>query len=292
MPTAEKNPEVSNTDSSAIKKKTSTSKSKSNSAGRPVGYTPLLPFSSGKLCKGLAEQAFKEFVKVNELCESQKATSDDLKDLLVRQSVAGLEIRKAASIVWLTQGMLLENLFLKVKSEKQNWQAYFREHLEKPLDLSIRSSEHQRKMYRDWKVATSKDPEGTQRSLEECEQVNQLAGHLKKHAKGEDPFAMALPSEKPTMVADESSKKRQAKLKQVQKLADELGDLGYPADVVQLANELHAAMSASTIDSSVVTATENETIDVDVTVTEDPEKALEDAIGDHLEAAAAPTVAA
>ena len=134
--------------------------------GRPAGYSPILPFTTGKLCKGLAENAFKEFVKLNELCESGKATSEDLTKLLIKQSVAGLEVRKAASLVWLTQGMLLHNLKDSIKADGKNWMDYFDQELSGPLNLSPRSEQLQRKMFTDWQQATRSSPEHTKRALE------------------------------------------------------------------------------------------------------------------------------
>ena len=251
---------------------------KKPSGGRPVGYSPQLPFTTGKLCKGLAENAFKEFVKLNELCESGKASSQDLTGLLKKQAVAGLEVRKAASLVWLTQGMLLHALKDCLKTEGKPWMDYFDAELSGPLNLSPRSEQLQRKMFTDWQAATSQMPEHTARALEECEQVNDLAGKLKKLSAGRDPWQDAPDSEKPSLV-DESAKKRQAKLKQVQKLADELGDLGYPTDVVQMVNELFEAMQAATIDVGAVQATE--TINV---VGDDPDSILGDAIAMEMAA--------
>lgn len=249
--------------------------------GRPAGYSPMLPFTTGKVVKGLAENAFKEFTKLNELCLSGKATTDDLTSLLKKQSLAGLEVRKAASLVWLTQGMLLHTLKDKVKSDGGQWMEFFDEHLSHPLNLSPRSEQLQRKMFTDWQQATAELPAQTARALEECEQINDLAGHLKKLSAGRDPWVAAPESETPTLV-DESAKKRQAKLKQVKKLADELGDLGYPLDVVQMVNELFDAMQAATIDVATVQATE--TIDV---VIDEPHDVLADAIGAQLESIAA-----
>ena len=258
---------------------TKTSKpAKKSSGGRPAGYSPQLPFTTGKLCKGLAENAFNEFVKLNELCESGKASSKDLTGLLKKQAVAGLEVRKAASLVWLTQGMLLHALKDCLKTEGKSWMDYFDAELSGPLNLSPRSEQLQRKMFTDWQAATSQMPEHTARALEECEQVNDLAGKLKKLSTGRDPWQDAPDSEKPSLV-DESAKKRQAKLKQVQKLADELGDLGYPTDVVQMVNELFEAMQAATIDVGAVQATE--TINV---VVDDPDSILGDAIAMEMAA--------
>ena len=249
--------------------------------GRPAGYSPMLPFSTTKTVKGLAESAFKEFKALGDRCSSGDTTSDELVDLLTKQADACLEVRKTASLMWLTQGMLLHTLKDKVKSDGGQWMTFFDEHLSHPLNLSPRSEQLQRKMYTDWYQSMSVLPEQTARALQECEQVNDLAGHLKKLSAGRDPWDAAPESETPTLV-DESAKKRQAKLKQVKKLADELGDLGYPLDVVQIVNELFDAMQAATIDVGAVQATE--TIDV---VIEEPHDVLADAIGSQLESMAA-----
>ena len=248
--------------------------------GRPVGYTPILPFSTTKTVKGMAENSFKEFKAVGEFCNNDP-TSDELVVMLGKQADACLEVRKTASLMWLTQGLLLHTLKNKVKSDGGDWMPFFNEHLSGPLNLSERSEQLQRKMYTDWLQSMSVLPSQTARALEECEQVNDLAGKLKKLSAGRDPWVDAPESEPPTLV-DESAKKRQSKLKQVKKLADELGDLGYPLDVVQIVNELFDAMQAATIDVGAVQATE--TIDV---VIEEPHDVLADAIGSQLESMAA-----
>ena len=253
---------------------------KPKSGGRPAGYSPSLPFTTSKLCKGLAEGAFKEFVTVNQLIESGKVTDEQLTAMLKKQAVAGLEVRKAASLVWLTQGMLLHSLKESLKASGTPWMQYFDEKLAGPLNLSPRSEQLQRKMFTDWQAATAQLPAQATRALEECEQVNDLAGKLKKLSTGRDPWAEPPAEEKATLV-DESAKRRQTKLKQVKKLADELGDLGYPSDIVHMVNELFDAMQAATIDVGAVTATE--TIDVEV----DEPESLADAIGNALETAAA-----
>jgi hypothetical protein len=260
--------------------KTSKTVKAKSGGGRPAGYSPKLPFTTGKLCKGLAENAFKEFVTLNELCESGKATSDDLTNLLKKQAVAGLEVRKAASLVWLTQGMLLHTLKDSLKASGTPWMQYFDENLAVPLNLSPRSEQLQRKMFTDWQAATAQLPAQATRALEECEQVNDLAGKLKKLSAGRDPWAEP-PAEESATLVDESAKRRQTKLRQVKKLADELGDLGYPSDIIHMVNELFDAMQAATVDVGAVTATE--TIDV---VVDEPES-LADAIGNALETAAA-----
>ena len=192
--------------------KTSKTVKPKTGGGRPVGYSPSLPFTTSKLCKGLAESAFKEFVTVNQLIESGKVTDEQLTAMLKKQAVAGLEVRKAASLVWLTQGMLLHTLKESVKASGAKWGDYFKENLSGPLNLSPRSEEMQRKMFTDWQAATAAMPEHTHRALEECEQVNDLAGKLKKLSTGRDPWSPE--SEKATVV-DESAKRRQTKLRQV-----------------------------------------------------------------------------
>ena len=195
--------------------------SKPKAGGRPAGYTPMLPFTTGKLVKGVADNAKKEFVKLEELCRSGKASSDDLSKLLLKQAPSCVEVRKAACIVWLTQGMLLHNLKEQVMAEGLPWMPYFKENLSGPLALSERSEQLQRKMFTDWDQATSVLPEQTARALEECEQVNDLAGKLKKLSNSQDPWKDAPPAETATLV-DEASKRRQKWMKQLERMAVEM----------------------------------------------------------------------
>ena len=228
--------------------------------GRPAGYSPSLPFTTGKLCKGLADNAFKEFVKLNELCESGKATSEDLTNLLIKQSVAGLEVRKAASLVWLTQGMLLHNLKDSIKADGKNWMDYFDQQLSGPLNLSPRSEQLQRKMFTDWQQATSSMPEHTARALEECEQVNDLAGKLKVLSAGRDPWAPS--EESPTLEVDKSTKERQAFQRGIEKLLEQGKKAGYPASTLGLLNDALDDFQLYSVDAVAVANSDVETVDV------------------------------
>jgi len=257
---------------------------KPNTGGRPVGYSPQLPFTTGKLCKGLAENAFKEFVKLNELCESGKATSEDLTHLLIKQSVAGLEVRKAASLVWLTQGMLLHALKESVKEDGKNWMDYFDQELSGPLNLSPRSEQLQRKMFTDWQQATSAMPEQTAKALEECEQVNDLASKLKKLSAGRDPWATT--DETPTLEVDKSTKERQAFQRSIEKLIEQGKKAGYPPSTLGLLNDAFDDFQTYSVDAVAVTNSNVQTVDVE-DISDDPDDLLESAISDHLEAAAA-----
>jgi len=257
---------------------------KPKAGGRPAGYSPILPFTTGKLCKGLAENAFKEFVKLNELCESGKATSEDLTNLLIKQSVAGLEVRKAASLVWLTQGMLLHNLKDSIKADGKNWMDYFDQQLSGPLNLSPRSEQLQRKMFTDWQQATSSMPEHTARALEECEQVNDLAGKLKKLSAGRDPWATT--DESPTLEVDKSTKERQAFQRGIEKLLEQGKKAGYPASTLGLLNDALDDFQLYSVDAVAVANSDVQTVDVQ-DISDDPDDLLESAISDQLEAAAA-----
>jgi hypothetical protein len=244
------------------------SKLAKSSGGRPVGYSPQLPFTTGKLVKGLAENAFKEFVKLNELCESGKATVDDLTDMLKKQATAGLEVRKAASLVWLTQGMLLHFTKQAIQSEGTAWMEFFDEELSGPLRLSPRSEQLQRKMFTDWQVATKALPAQTDRALEECEQVNDLAGKLKKLSAGRDPWEGAVDSDEPTLTVDKSTKERQAFQNAIEKLVEKGQKLGYPASTLGLLNDALDDFQTYSVDAVQVAATETATV-VDVTDLDD-----------------------
>lgn len=237
-----------------------------SAGGRPAGYSPQLPFTTGKLCKGLAENAFKEFVKLNELCESGKATSDDLTNLLKKQAVAGLEVRKAASLVWLTQGMLLHALKESIKADGKNWMTYFQEELQGPLNLSPRSEQLQRKMFTDWQQATKALPAQTERALEECEQVNDLAGKLKKLSAGRDPWEGAAEPETPTLV-DDTTKRRQRWMKQLESMAVAMVKDEVPSFIISAVNEALEGLQTTTIDAGKVDTmdvAEADAVDVDV----------------------------
>ena len=281
---------------SAITESTSTKPAKPKKAGggRPVGYTPQLPFTTGKLVKGLAENAFKEFVKLNELCESGKANADDLTTLLKKQSVAGLEVRKAASLVWLTQGMLLHTLKSTIKAEGKGWMDYFETHLAGPLDLSPRSEQLQRKMFTDWQQATAVMPDHAAKALEECEQVNDLAGKLKKLSTGRDPWAEADATE-PTYTVDKSTKERQSFQDAIEKLIEKGKKLGYPATTLGLLNDALDDFSTYSVDAVQVSVSEGDdfnervkaslkakTPSIDLSFTEVDDD-LETMIGDQLE---------
>lgn len=249
-----------NTEQAITTSKTS-SKVKKAGGGRPAGYSPQLPFTTGKLVKGLAENAFKEFVKLNELCESGKASTDDLTTLLKKQAVAGLEVRKAASLVWLTQGMLLHTLKDKVKAEGGSWMPFFDDNLAAPLNLSPRSEQLQRKMFTDWQAATAALPEQTARALEECEQVNDLAGKLKKLSSGRDPWENAPPEETPTLV-DETAKRRQKWMRQLEAMAVAMVKDEVPSFITDAVNAALDGLQTTTINAGVIES--YETVDIDV----------------------------
>lgn len=269
-------------DDVAITTKKTSNTTKPKAGGRPAGYTPSLPFTTSKLCKGLAEGAFKEFVTVNQLIESGKVTDEQLTAMLKKQAIAGLEVRKAASLVWLTQGMLLHTLKVSVKASGASWGNYFKENLAGPLNLSPRSEEMQRKMFTDWQAASSALPAQATRALEECEQVNDLAGKLKKLSAGQDPWADSPKESSPTLV-DESAKARQKWMKQLDTMAVAMVKSEVPDFIIEAVNTALEGLQTTTVDAGRVTATETIDVEVEVNSTD----ALADAIGCQLEQDAA-----